>query len=655
MARRLEIEIAGDARDFERQADRAAQAVRGVERAADAADDDVRQFGDEVDRAGRRAQRTQRLISGLQSAFAGIGVVVGGAVIQGLRRFVTESADLGAGLVETASAAGATVQELQELRRAFEEDGAAAQQVDNALFLLNTSISRAAVQGLATYRDAFDRLGVTLRNEEGAIRTSGEILNELAGRVNAVNFLELQGDIAQLVGARGFAALLPALLRSQEEFQAARDRAAEFGVVVDEDANALKDLSQTLADFEQTLRTQIATAIGENQDAFEQLIRLALDAVQVLGRAVPTLRTLIEGAFPFLIPVPDLVDDFAASLANMNREAANDALADVASRLASVREALDAPAADRPALLETLGIEDDEVRRLVARIGELEDAQGSYFDTLRLGGALSVQSELRMAREALGEALEGLESELVTRSGQVQSRIAQIVADAGDAVAESVQFPPTIELPQIEIPVPDFGDANIDLTAFNATMNAYAQAAAAGRLETERFADDLGDFSTEVDQATVLAQQAFQSMFQSIRTTMSRLVDSIFRSTASIRDILGDLSRALLDIGINIALTRLETAIGNRLGLNPAAAGAGAPGASPTGGTAGVVTPETGRGGGVTIENHISINSTDGPGVRAALREAEPRIQQATTLGIQRLLGTNSELRHLVRQVGSGA
>ena len=184
--------------------------------------------------------------------------------------------------MEVSAVAGTTVEELQELRRAFGEDGAAADIVDRSIIRLNTSLSRAA-QGTGEYADIFARLGVEATDGSGAIRSASDVLDDLAGTLDAGNFRQHQADLELLFGARGLQGLSAALLRSGDEFDAARARAADFGVVTAGQAASLKDLSQTLADLSQTFKVQLAVAVSENVQGLQDFLNALITTVSFIG------------------------------------------------------------------------------------------------------------------------------------------------------------------------------------------------------------------------------------------------------------------------------------------------------------------------------------------------------------------------------------
>ena len=198
MPRRLEIEVRGDAADFTRNIRRAAQEVQGLGTRSERSGKGVRRLGDDAERAGRKSKTAARGFAALKVGLSGL---VAGLGIGVFTRFVTEAAEFGASLANVSDAAGTTVQELQELRRAFAEGGASSDIIDRSIIRLNTSLSR-SVRGLGEYAEIFTRLGVEATDGAGAIRSASDVLDDLAGRINASNLQQYQADLALVFGER---------------------------------------------------------------------------------------------------------------------------------------------------------------------------------------------------------------------------------------------------------------------------------------------------------------------------------------------------------------------------------------------------------------------------------------------------------------------
>ena len=275
MPRRLRYEVEVDSTKAVSGATRAERAIDGIGREADQARTRVRNFGTGIDRLGQRASRAR---TGLASLGAGIAALATGATANVIRKIITESSELGATLVESASAAGLTVKELEEVRRVLSEDGAQIDQVDRLLVKLNANLSRAA-DGNAEFARAFAALGVDIQDAEGRIISASDALDRLNRNITTDNFATAAGNIQVLAGEEGLLLLSTALQRSSEEWEAARGRVDALNLSLADQADDLKDLAQSLSDIRDRFRVALAREVGTNADAIADAVERLADEV----------------------------------------------------------------------------------------------------------------------------------------------------------------------------------------------------------------------------------------------------------------------------------------------------------------------------------------------------------------------------------------
>ena len=120
----------------------------------------MRRFGREASRATRSAAR---VATGLAFGTAGLGAVV---------NHLSQSAT---SLRELSIASGIAIPTLQGLQRTLEADGVAAETFRKSIVTLQRNLGNAA-QGDLEYLESFERLGVSLRNAEGDIRATEDVL-----------------------------------------------------------------------------------------------------------------------------------------------------------------------------------------------------------------------------------------------------------------------------------------------------------------------------------------------------------------------------------------------------------------------------------------------------------------------------------------------
>lgn len=161
-------------------------------------------------------------VDGMASALSGLGnVIAGAAIVQGLRSLTTEIAAVGTELAHSSAALGLSTDELQTWRAAAASAGVSAEQLTPAVGALRRNAAAAAL-GAAGMRADFRRLGVTLRDENGALRTTEDLLTRtIEGLAGVTDPTRRAGIATRLLGESG-ARLAPLFERGAEGVAEAR-------------------------------------------------------------------------------------------------------------------------------------------------------------------------------------------------------------------------------------------------------------------------------------------------------------------------------------------------------------------------------------------------------------------------------------------------
>jgi len=175
--------------------------------------------------------RAQFLSKGLKS----LAVVAAGAVsVGGLALMTKKALDAAGALADTAFNLGVNVEALQELRYAAEQSGVAQEGFDKSLEKFTRNIG-AAAQGSGAAKDAFNILGVSVRDAEGNIRDTESVFREvsdaMAGIENPTERVRLAFD---LFGKQGVA-MVNMLVQGSSAIDTMRQRARDLGIVLEAD------------------------------------------------------------------------------------------------------------------------------------------------------------------------------------------------------------------------------------------------------------------------------------------------------------------------------------------------------------------------------------------------------------------------------------
>lgn len=155
-------------------------------------------------------------------------LVVGSELVSGIRQFAAEFEEAAGTIQDAAGVMGVTTTELQELQRAGVAAGLSAERSSAALSHLQQASADAAT-GAKGPASAFRALGVQLKNTDGSVRSTGDLMDDLA-----VNFATIQdptrrAQLAQDLFGRSGARMVNVLHEGEGGLAAVRAELAELG------------------------------------------------------------------------------------------------------------------------------------------------------------------------------------------------------------------------------------------------------------------------------------------------------------------------------------------------------------------------------------------------------------------------------------------
>lgn len=267
-------------------ADQAKQQLEGVNKA--------------IADSGESANKASQSLSGLGTALPGVGnalddlnskaVLVGGAlgtlaatvgVAFGtqLLESVKATADLGDRLSELSQRTGVSVESLSGgLRLAAETSGSSIEAMATGMDRLNRAIADAA-DGSGKSADAFGRLGISVTDANGNLKSSDEILREIADKFSRAEDGALKTEIAMTLLGRAGANLIPMLNQGSEGLleleRAAKLAGIQMSGETAQAADQLNDNLRILSAFGEGFMQGIATPIINGLRGITEAMRLA--------------------------------------------------------------------------------------------------------------------------------------------------------------------------------------------------------------------------------------------------------------------------------------------------------------------------------------------------------------------------------------------
>lgn len=216
----------------------------------------VARLQQDMDRAGRVVDRwsrnTEGAVSTIKAAFAGLGAAIGvGSFVAGMQRAI-DKAD---GFDEMAQKIGATVEAVSELTYAFDRESVSQEAAMKGLKTLSSAMFEAS-QGGREAVAMFKGMGVEFETLPGVLRPTDEVLLDLSERfANMRDGPEKAALAVKLFGKAGMD-MIPFLNQGRTGIAQLREEARRLGVVVSTEAAA------SAATFNDNLRAVRASGEG---------------------------------------------------------------------------------------------------------------------------------------------------------------------------------------------------------------------------------------------------------------------------------------------------------------------------------------------------------------------------------------------------------
>lgn len=355
-------------------------------------------------------------LAGVLTRLGPLGLAVGagiGAMVLSLRamsRASRESIESLSTLANTADKLGVTVESLQELRFAAEQNGVATDTLDLAMQRFTRRLAQAQ-QGGGELKRVLDQYNIAMVDSNGTARTATEVLKDLADATAAAGSDGEQLRIAFTAFDSEGAALVKVLEQGGDAVERYAEQARNLGIVIDNDVvQAVREAGDKLNQLEKQNEAVVArmgargTSLAIIQEEFRLTVNKLADAVTANIRGI----------------VDDYRDAESITRVEMELERISDRAAEIRVEAVAAKAAFDefGVAGDR---LKLINLE-EEADELLRRKEYLEKA-------------LAAAKAERAAREASagkGGAPEPLKIDVVKELSAAQRLINDLSTRIGD-------------------------------------------------------------------------------------------------------------------------------------------------------------------------------------------------------------------------------
>lgn len=183
------------------------------------------------------------------STAGGVGLVkIVEDVANSLVNTVKQGLDAASSIAKMSEASGVSAEQLSKLKYAADISGVASDGLGKAMQSLSVGISDLASGKVSPAADALDKMGISARNADGSIKTSGEVVGEIADKFARYKDGANKAALAQDIFQSGGEAMIPLLNKGRDGFNQLGDEAAKFGLVLDGEAKtAVLEMNTNIA------------------------------------------------------------------------------------------------------------------------------------------------------------------------------------------------------------------------------------------------------------------------------------------------------------------------------------------------------------------------------------------------------------------------
>ncbi|ARQ01882.1 hypothetical protein CAK95_24380 [Pseudorhodoplanes sinuspersici] len=233
---------------------------------------------------------------GSLSRFAGsmksVGLVMAGAfagVAGGVAAAVKSSLNEADKLGKIAQSVGVPVKELSKLKYAADLSDISLESLSTSMVRLSKSMSEVAGGAKGPASEAFRALGISVRNTDGTMKTSSQIMSEVADKFAGYSDGANKTALAVALFGRAGAAMIPMLNGGSAALEEAKREAEELGLVIDsKTSKAAEEFNDNLTRLGKVgagVTTQFAAHLAPSlAQVSTEMVKVAKDA-QFLNQA----------------------------------------------------------------------------------------------------------------------------------------------------------------------------------------------------------------------------------------------------------------------------------------------------------------------------------------------------------------------------------
>lgn len=244
---------------------------------------------------------TMGALKKVKAMLATVGIGVGIATtVKGINNLIKGTASYTDRIDKLSQKVGLSRRTFQEYDFIFSDLGGSVETLETGIKTLSMAVDEAA-NGNKVYQSYLDRLGVTIYDVNGKVKSQEQLFNEVfTALANVENETERTNLATKLLG-RSATDLAPALNAGAEEIENLRQRAYELNTVLDDTTiNIGVNFSDQVDRMKRALQTASARAIAPFMDDLADL------ATSFSDNVIPAIEKFMSTAFKVMLSVPPI-------------------------------------------------------------------------------------------------------------------------------------------------------------------------------------------------------------------------------------------------------------------------------------------------------------------------------------------------------------
>lgn len=262
-----------------------------------------------IDDTTNKGKNSEKSFASSVGSMAKSAVKMGAAIVTGttaagggLMALANKTADTADTFDKSSLRTGLQVEELQRLNYAAGQSGVELSSLEKSAKKLNDRLGEVS-EGNSKSAEMFERLGVSVKNADGTMRSTTDIYNDTIARLADMGDTAEATAIGTDLFGKAFTDMKPLLAEGSEGINELKNRADELGIVMSEDAvNAGVVFGDTLSDIKQALGGLFNSIMSSLIPVIQQVLDLIIQNMPTIQNLISTLAPILGNLLSSLLP-----------------------------------------------------------------------------------------------------------------------------------------------------------------------------------------------------------------------------------------------------------------------------------------------------------------------------------------------------------------